>query len=90
MERQIQMQTRQEPAASLREGGRCWAFNLSVGGLRRSEVGDTAWNTGVGIRQSWVPGGAETFPILWNPVPWVLFWSLTVFPVKGDCWHALR
>lgn len=39
MERQIQMQTRQEPAVSLTEGGRCLAFNLSVRGLGRSEVG---------------------------------------------------
>lgn len=88
MERQIQMQARQEPAVSLREGGWCWACNLSIGGLGRSEVGDAAWGMGLRIRQSWVPVGVKTFPILWNLVPWVLFWSLAVFPVEGDCWHV--
>lgn len=41
MERQIQMQTRQEPTPSLTEKGWCLAFDLSVEGLGHSEVGAT-------------------------------------------------
>lgn len=90
MERQIQMQTWQEPAASLREGGRCWVFNLSIGGLGHSEVGGHSMEHGTRDQTELGSRKSRNISHSMESIPWVLFWSLTVFPVKGDCWHALH
>lgn len=66
MERQIQMQTRQEPAASLTEGGRCLVFNLSIRGLGHSEVGATGLRgqTELGSNRSGnIPHPMESCPL---------------------------